>query len=192
MIRILALSGSSRRDSLNQKLLDQAALGARAAGAEVTSIRLSDFALPIYDADWEAEYGLPKGAQALKALLADDQGLLIATPEHNGGYTALLKNALDWMSRPDGFPSGKIAALVSASPGLLGGVKSQLSLQIVLGKLGVHVIPESFALGAAHQCFDAEGGLKDADVEKAVRGVGTALAEMVTRIGRSDRGSLAA
>src|SRR3984893_11471057 len=169
MIRILALSGSSRRDSLNQKLLDQAADGARAAGAEVTSVRLSDFELPIYDIDWEAEHGLPKGAQALKALLADDQGLLIATPEHNGGYTALLKNALDWVSRPDGFPSGKIAALASASPRLLGGVKSQLSLQIVLGKLGVHVIPNSFALGAAHPCFDAEGGLKDADVEKARR-----------------------
>jgi chromate reductase len=177
---------------LSQKLLDQAALGARAAGAEVTSIRLSDFELPIYDADWEAEYGLPRGAQALKALLADDHGLLIATPEHNGGYTALLKNALDWMSRPNGFPSGKVAALVSASPGLLGGVKSQLSLQIVLNKLGVHVIPESFALGAAHQCFDAEGGLKDADVERAVRGVGAALAQMVSRIGTSGRGSLAA
>ena len=176
MIRILALSGSSCRGSLNQKLLDQAALGARAAGAEVTSIRMSDFELPIYDADWEADYGLPKGA----------------TPEHNGGYTALLKNALDWMSRPNGFPSGKVAALVSASPGLLGGVKSQLSLQIVLNKLGVHVIPESFALGAAHQCFDAEGGLKDADVERAVRGVGAALAQMVSRIGTSGRGSLAA
>ena len=95
-------------------------------------------------------------------------------------------------SRPNGFPSGKVAALVSASPGLLGGVKSQLSLQIVLSKLGVHVIPESFALGAAHQYFDAEGGLKDANVERAVRGVGTALAEMVTRIGTCDRGSLAA
>ena len=192
MIRILALSGSSRRGSLNQKLLDQAALGARVAGAEVTSIRLSDFELPIYDADWEAEYGLPKGAQTLKALLADDHGLLIATPEHNGGYTALLKNALDWMSRPNGFPSGKVAALVSASPGLLGGVKSQLSLQIVLNKLGVHVIPESFALGAAHQCFDAEGGLKDADVERAVRGVGAGLAQMISRIGTSGQGSLAA
>jgi NAD(P)H-dependent FMN reductase len=192
MIRILALSGSSRRGSLNQKILDQAAYGARAAGAEVTSIRLSDFELPIYDADWEAEYGLPKGAQALKALLADDQGLLIATPEHNGGYTALLKNALDWMSRPNGFPSGKVAALVSASPGLLGGVKSQLSLQIVLNKLGVHVIPESFALGAAHQFFDAEGGLKDANVESAVRRVGAALAEMVIRIGTCDPSSLAA
>jgi chromate reductase, NAD(P)H dehydrogenase (quinone) len=192
MIRILALSGSSRRGSLNQKLLDQAADGARAAGAEVTSIRLSDFELPIYDADWEAEYGLPKGAQALKALLADSQGLLIATPEYNGGYTALLKNALDWMSRPNGFPSGKVAALVSASPGLLGGVKSQLSLQIVLNKLGSHVIPESFALGAAHQFFDAEGSLKDANVESAVRRVGAALAEMVIRIGTCDPSSLAA
>ena len=192
MIRILSLSGSSRRGSLNQKLLDQAADGARAAGAEVTSIRLSDFELPIYDADWEAEYGLPKGAQALKALLADYQGLLIATPEHNGGYTALLKNALDWMSRPNGFPSGKVVALVSASPGLLGGVKSQLSLQIVLNKLGVHVIPESFALGAAHQFFGAEGGLEDANVESAVRRVGAALAEMVIRIGTCDPSSLAA
>src|ERR1700681_1888303 len=116
MTRILALSGSSRHGSLNQKLLDQAALGARANGAEVTSIRLSDFELPLYDDDSEAERGLPKGAEALKALLAGHQGLLIATPEHNGGYTALLKNALDWMSRPDGFPSGKLAALVSASP----------------------------------------------------------------------------
>jgi chromate reductase, NAD(P)H dehydrogenase (quinone) len=191
MIRILALSGSSRRGSLNQKLLDQAALGARATGCEVTSIRLSDFALPIYDADSEAEHGLPNGAQTLNALLARHQGLLIATPEHNGGYTALLKNALDWMSRPNGFPSRKFAALVSASPGLLGGVKSQLALQIVLNKLGVHVIPESFALGAAHQCFDAEGGLKDADVEREARAVGAALAQMVTRIGTGDR-SLAA
>ena len=191
MIRILSLSGSSRRGSLNQKLLDQAADGARAAGAEVTSIRLSDFELPIYDIDWEAERGLPKGAQVLKALLDGHQGLLIATPEYNGGYTALLKNALDWMSRPNGFPSGKVAALVSASPGLLGGVKSQLSLQIVLNKLGVHVIPESFALGAAHQFFDAEGGLKDANVGSAVRSVGAALAEMDIRIGTGDRGSLA-
>src|SRR5258708_21733903 len=100
MIRILALSGSSRRDSLNQKLLDQAALGAGAAGAEVTSILLSDFDLPIYDADWEAEHRLPKGAQALKALLADDHGLLIATPEHNGGHPTLLQNNLSSQCPP--------------------------------------------------------------------------------------------
>jgi hypothetical protein len=84
-------------------------------------------------------------------------------------------DALDWMSRPNGFPSGKVAALISASPGLLGGVKSQLSLQIVLTKLGVHMIPDSFALGAAHQAFGAEGGLRDANAETAVRGIGAAL-----------------
>jgi multimeric flavodoxin WrbA len=63
MIRILALSGS-RRDSVNQKLLEHAILGARAAGAEVTSIRLADFELPIYGADWESDHGLPEGARA--------------------------------------------------------------------------------------------------------------------------------
>jgi chromate reductase, NAD(P)H dehydrogenase (quinone) len=192
MVTILALCGSSRRDSLNQRLLDQAALGAHAAGAEVTSIRLSDFELPIYDADWEAEHGLPDGAETLKALLTRHQGLLIATPEHNGGYTALLKNALDWMSRPSGFAAGKVAALVSASPGLLGGVKSQLSLQVVLGKLGVLVIPDCFALGAAHQAFDARGRLRDANVERAVRGVGAALAATAAKIAAFDHASLAA
>jgi chromate reductase, NAD(P)H dehydrogenase (quinone) len=192
MVTILALSGSSRRDSVNQRLLDQAALGAHAAGSEVTSIRLSDFELPLYDADWEAEHGLPNGAEALKTLLAGHQGLLIATPEHNGGYTALLKNALDWMSRPSGFAGGKVAALISASPGLLGGMKSQLSLQIVLGKLGVLVIPDSFALGAAHQAFDAQGRLRDASVEKAVRGVGAALAATAAKIAAFDRASLVA
>ena len=158
----------------------------------MTSIRLSDFKLPIYDADSEAEHGLPKGAQALIALLARHQGLLIATPEHNGGYTALLKNALDWMSRPNGFPSGKVAALISASPGLLGGVKSQLSLQIVLTKLGVHVIPDSFALGAAHQAFRAEGGLRDANAETAVRGIGAALTGTLEKLARFGRARSAA
>jgi chromate reductase len=192
LVRILALSGSSRRGSLNQRLLDQAALGVRAAGAEVTPVRLSDFELPIYDADSEAEHGLPKGAQELKALRAGHQGLLIATPEHNGGYTALLKNALDWMSRPNGFASGKVAALISASPGLLGGVKSQLSLQIVLTKLGVHVIPDSFALGAAHQAFGAEGSLRDANAETAVRGIGAALARTLDKFAGFSRARSAA
>src|SRR6202163_2837474 len=192
MTKILALCGSSRRDSFNQKLLDQAILGAHAAGAEVTSIRLADFELPIYDPDWESEHGLPQGAQALKALLDRHQGLLIATPEHNGGYTALLKNSLDWMSRADGFPAGKVAALVSASPGLLGGVKSQLSLQIVLSKLGVHVIPESFALGAAHQAFGAEGDLRDAIAETAVRAIGAALTGTLDKFAGLDHARSAA
>lgn len=99
-IKILALCGSSRRDSLNQKLLDIASLGAVDASAQVSLIRWLDFPLPIYDGDWETEHGLPERARALKVLLAQHHALLIATPEYNGGYTALLKNALDWASRP--------------------------------------------------------------------------------------------
>jgi chromate reductase, NAD(P)H dehydrogenase (quinone) len=165
-----ALSGSSRRDSLNQRPLDQAALGAHAAGAEVTSIRLSDFELPGVHADCEAEHGVPKGAEALKVLVAGHQGLLIATPQHDGGYTALLKR----------------------SPGLLGAMKSQLSLQIVPGELAARVIPESFALGAAHQAFDGQGRLRDAHSEKAVQGVGAALAATAAKIATFDRASLVA
>src|SRR5260370_27526788 len=104
MIKILAFSGSSRRDSLNQKLLDRAVLGAREAGAEVTPIRLSDFPLPIYDADWEAEHGLPEGSQKLKGFLAGHQGLLIATPEHNRGYPPLPPNPPASMHPPHPLP----------------------------------------------------------------------------------------
>jgi chromate reductase, NAD(P)H dehydrogenase (quinone) len=152
-IKILAFCGSSRRDSLNQKLLDTAVLGALDAGAQVSNIRLRDFPLPIYDGDWETEHELPERARALKALIADHHGLLIATPEHNGGYTALLKNALDWASRPiESDPTGlevfagKVAAMVSASPGVLGGMRAQIALQISLNKLGLLVIPNSFWL----------------------------------------------
>jgi chromate reductase len=184
-IKILALCGSSRRESLNQKLLDVAVLGALDAGARVSKARLLDFSLPIYDGDWEAEHGLPEGARALKTLLAEHEALLIATPEHNGGYTALLKNALDWASRPsENDPSGlevfaqKLAALVSASPDALGGIRAQIALQISLNKLGVLVIPNSFALGLAHQAFDAQRRLKEASADNRVRGVGADLVQM--------------
>jgi chromate reductase len=184
---ILAFSGSARRDSLNRKLLDVAIGGASDAGAEVTSINLLDYKLPIYDGDWEAEHGLPAGARALQALVAEHEGLLIATPEHNGGYTALLKNTIDWLSRPDGAVTagppaiaGKIAALISASPGLLGGTRSQIALQMSLHKLGVMVIPATFALGAAHAAFEFQGGLKDPKVDVAVRGVGAALVRLLS------------
>lgn len=192
-IRILAISGSTRRDSLNQKLLNVAAIGASDAGATVTPVRLSDYELPIYDGDLEAEIGVPAQVRALQALVAAHDAVLVATPEYNGGYSALLKNAIDWISRPreDGTSGavlfgGKVAALVSASPGQLGGLRSQVGMRAVLDKLGMLVIPESFALSAAHDAFDAEGKLKDANAEKLVRGVGAALYRTASRhAGRS-------
>jgi chromate reductase, NAD(P)H dehydrogenase (quinone) len=168
-IKILALCGSSRRDSLNQKLLDIAALGAVDAGAQVSLIRWPDFPLPIYDGDWEAQHGLPERVRALKALLAEHHALLIASPEYNGGYPALLKNAFDWPRRPS--QSDPTGLEVFA-----GKVRAQIALQISLNKLGLLVIPNSFALGLAHQAFGESGRLKDSNADHNVRGVGAALA----------------
>ena len=120
---ILAFCGSSRRGSLNQMLLNRAIRGVEEVGGQVTSIRLRDFELPLYDGDYEAEFGPPEGALTFRALSEAHHSLPIATPEHNGGYTALLKNALDWLSRvkPVAHPlSGKTVALLSASPGPMG------------------------------------------------------------------------
>lgn len=188
-IKILAISGSARRGSLNQNVLEVAVRGAADTGAEVTVIRLTDFALPIYDGDLEAESGLPAGAAKLQALVAQHDALLIATPEYNGGYTALLKNAIDWVSRPceDGSSgvalfAGKAAALVSASPGQLGGLRSQTGMRTVLEKLGAHVIPQSFALGSAHEAFDSEGRMKDANAERLIAGVGVALSHTARKL----------
>jgi NAD(P)H-dependent FMN reductase len=180
--KILCVCGSSRRDSLNQKLLVIAALGATREGGAVTHIRLRDYPLPYYDGDLEAAHGPPQQALALKELLAQHHALLIATPEYNGGYSGLLKNALDWMSRPtqadpsglQGF-SGKFAALVSASPGALGGLRSQIALQMALSKLGLLVIPDAFALSHAHEAFDESGQLKDPTSDQLARRVGAAL-----------------
>jgi chromate reductase len=180
--KILCVCDSSRRDSLNQKLREIAALGATQQGGAATHIRLRDFQLPIYDGDIETMDGLPQQPLELKKRLAQHHALLMATPEYNGGYSGLLKNALDWMSRPtqedhSGLRefSGKRAALVSASPGALGGVRSQIVLQVALSKLGLLVIPNAFALSHAHEAFDGLARLKDRTSDELARRVGAAL-----------------
>src|SRR6266850_6331625 len=125
--RILAFAGSTRRESINKKLVAIAARGAREAGAEVTLIELKDFPLPLFDQDLEAEQGMPENGKQLKKLFIDHDGLLIASPEYNSSITAVLKNAIDWVSRPaPGEPPlvafrSKVATLMSASFGALGG-----------------------------------------------------------------------
>src|SRR5690349_9786779 len=98
-VKLLAMAGSTRTGSLNQALVDLAVADARAKGADVTSIRLKDFDLPIYDGDLEAN-AFPPAALELKRLFVGCHGFLMATPEHNGSTSAVLKNAIDWVSRP--------------------------------------------------------------------------------------------
>ena len=128
--RVLAFAGSARVDSYNSKLVKVAAEGARDAGAEVTLVDLRDFPLPLFDQDLEAEGGLPDNARELKEIMLKHDGLLIAAPEYNSSITPLLKNTIDWVSRPgDGEKGliayeGKVAAIMSASPGGLGGLRA--------------------------------------------------------------------
>jgi NAD(P)H-dependent FMN reductase len=100
MPRVLAFAGSTRMDSFNKWLVPFAVKGARDAGAEVTLIDLKDFPLPPFDQDLEAEHGMPDNGTKLKQLFIDHDGLLIASAEYNSSITAVLKNAIDWVSRP--------------------------------------------------------------------------------------------
>lgn len=123
---ILAFAGSARKDSWNKKLVKIAAAGAHAAGAAITLIDLRDFPMPLYDGDDESENGVPANALKLRELILSHQGQLLASPEYNGLIVPLLKNVIDWTSRPvDCSPGlaaypGKQAALLSISLGSFG------------------------------------------------------------------------
>src|SRR5579862_2726196 len=166
--KIVAFAGSLRAGSYNKKLLTVAVEAARAAGAEVTVVDLRELALPLFDQDIEDATGLPDGAKKFKTLLRASDGFLIAAPEYNSSITAALKNAIDWVSRPetDDEPSlvafrGKAAALCSASPGALGGLRGLVTVRSILGNIGVHVLPGQVCISAAYEAFDEGGQLKD-------------------------------
>jgi chromate reductase, NAD(P)H dehydrogenase (quinone) len=186
--KILAFAGSARKDSFNKKLVKIAAEGARNAGAEVTYLDFRDLPLPLYDADLEEAEGLPENACKLKALMKAHQGFLIACPEYNSSITPLLKNAIDWASRPEpGEPSlvcfkEKIAVLMSASPGGLGGLRGLIHVRSILSNIGVLVLPDQKAIGNAHEAFDENGKLKDQAQQSAIAQLGGKLAAVTTKL----------
>jgi NAD(P)H-dependent FMN reductase len=180
--RILAFAGSARRESLNKKLLAAVVSAVRAAGGEVTLVDLNDYPLPLYHGDLEDESGMPANAQKLVALITQHHALLIASPEYNSLITPLLKNTIDWCTRAEPNPLlGKVAAVVSASPGLFGGVRSaQVARQLLL-HLGCHVIPAQCTLPRADEAFDAGGALKDPRTLAAVQKVAVELVRTTAR-----------
>lgn len=186
--RILAFAGSTRKDSLNKKLVPIAAAGARAAGADVTIVDLRDYPLPLYDGDLEEAEGQPANAAAFKQLMMDHDGLLIASPEYNSSVTAVLKNTIDWVSRPlPGEPSlvafrGKTAALMSAAAGMFGGLRGLAHTRSILGNIGVLVIPAQVTLPQANHAFEPDGTLKDDSMTKRVEGLGASLAEILHKL----------
>ena len=182
MTRLLALAGSARRDSFNKRLARLAAARAREAGADVTYLDVAEYPLPLFDQDLEAE-GTPENVVKLRSLMLEHDGVIYACPEYNSSITPLLKNLIDWVSRPgdDVAPlaafRGKTAGLVSASPGALGGLRGLGTVRSILSSIGVHVLPSQVAVGSAHAAFaDDDAGLVDERLDKNLT---RAMAELV-------------
>lgn len=186
--KILAFAGSTRKGSFNKQLVKVAAAGATAAGAQVTYIDLRDFSLPLYDEDLEAESGLPENARKLKELMLGHQGLLIASPEYNSSMSGVLKNTIDWISRPE--PNepplvcfvDKVAAIMSASPGGFGGLRGLVHLRSILGNIKVLVLPDQIAVSKAHEAFNPDGKLQDSKQQAAVEQLGSKLATVLAKL----------
>jgi chromate reductase, NAD(P)H dehydrogenase (quinone) len=167
MLRILGLSGSLRRGSHNTVLL-------RAAGKLLPpGVELEVFdvlgELPLYDADLDVEPADPAVAR-LRRAIADADGVLIATPEYNGSIPGVLKNALDWASRPfpDSALRGKPVAVIGASTGLFGAVWAQAETRKVLSVIGADVIEGELPVGQADSAFADDGGLVDREQRMAL------------------------
>lgn len=186
--KILAFAGSTRTDSFNKKLVRIAATGATEAGVDVTVTNLRDFPMPLYDGDLEQQEGLPPNARKLKDLMLAHQGFLISSPEYNSSISAVFKNVIDWTSRQsEGEISlacfkGKVAGIMSASPGGLGGLRGLVHVRSILGNIGVLVMPDQVAIGKAHEAFNADGTLKDKKQEEQVKMIGSSVAKILLKL----------
>ncbi|WP_326541051.1 NADPH-dependent FMN reductase [Pseudorhodoferax sp.] len=186
---LLVLPASARSGSLNRSLAAAAATLARGMGLQVSEYEPAALEMPLYNGDLERSAGMPAAARRLFDAIAASDGLLVVTPEYNGYPTPLFINAFDWLSRIEAAPpqpSGlaltaeRPAALLSASPGVLGG---QRSLNLVRGYLEgafqMLVVPQQFALGKAHEAFDEQGLLRDPKAAARVSQVLQAWARLV-------------
>lgn len=186
--KIIALSGSTRTGSYNKMLVKIAVEGAREAGADVSYIDLKDYPMPIYDGDLEEKGGLPINARKLKDLFLENRGLLIASPENNGSFTAVLKNAIDWLSRPvKGYPPlecfvNKYAVLMGTSTGYWGAVRSLIQLRHVLGHIKVTVLPDHINIPLADSAFESDGSLKDKKHHESTKALGKRLADFLKEV----------
>jgi chromate reductase, NAD(P)H dehydrogenase (quinone) len=187
-VKVLVFAGSTRKGSFNKKLASIAAEDARAAGAEVTHIDLRDIPMPLYDGDLEASEGIPPNGKKLKELMLSHDAFLIASPEYNSSITGVLKNAIDWASRPSPGEkplqcfAGKVVGLCSASPGALGGLRGLVAVRSILTNIGSVVIPTQVSVPRAMEAFDENGDLKDEKHRAPVRKLASELVAITSKL----------
>jgi chromate reductase len=169
-MRVLGLSGSLRRDSHNTRLLRLA--GRLLPPGVEFEVYEGLKAIPPYDADDDVEPAHPAVAD-LKAAIAAADAVLVATPEYNGSLSGVLKNALDWASRPvaESVLRNKPVAVIGASTGMFGGVWAQAEARKVLSTIGARVVDREVAVPRVQYAFGPEGRLEDPELEAEIGGI---------------------
>jgi chromate reductase len=192
MRRILALPGSLRRGSYNRRLLE-ASVQSVPGGSRIELFDgLAD--VPMFNEDMETEQALHSGVARLRAAVAGADGLLIATPEYNQSIPGVLKNAIDWLSRPlpEEILIGKPVAILGASTGRWGTRLAQAALRQTLTATEAHVMPAPmlFVRDAEH-VFDGDGTLCDVGTSQALHAFLSAFSSWIEPVG-TQRAAIAA
>ena len=166
-VRVLVLSGSLRKDSLNTRLANLAALAVGKHGAKADIAGMSEFDCPSFNMDTDVSRSYPPGAEEFRKRLLANDAFIIASPEYNASMPGNLKNMIDWVSRfrPQPF-NERHALLLSASPSMVGGNRGLWSLRIPLEHLGARVFPDMFSLAMAHQGFTPGGEIANPALAK--------------------------
>ena len=171
---ILVFAGSTRKGSYSKQLAKLCHKILQDNQAEANFIDLRDFPMPLYEGDLEIEQGIPKNALKFRDLLKSHPAFLISSPEYNSSISGVLKNAIDWASRPiKGEPNlvcfmGKIVTLVSTSPGRLGGMRALVTVRSILNNIGSFVLPDQLCISFADKAFNPEGNLLDENQQKTL------------------------
>lgn len=179
--KVLAFAGSTRADSFNKKLVKEAAEIAEGLGAKVTVVDLKDLPMPLFDEDLEAAQGMPQNAKVLTQLMMDSDVVIIASPEYNRSLSAVLKNAIDWVSRAETSEKNqtfvnKKFVILSASPGSLGGSRGLGHLRDILVSMKGRVVTQQVSVPNAYTAFDKKGKLIDKNLhDQLVEAVKSAL-----------------
>ncbi len=189
---IVAFAGSNRQGSLNRAALSLAEAGARRAGAQVLSINLRDYPMPLYDAEFHQANGVPESVRQMRELLRPAAALLVASPEYNSSITPLLKNTIDWLSQSvaDGAGAGggrmpfdgKVVGLLGASVGGFGAIRALPHVSFIFSNLGSIVLPV-VAVPAADKLFHADGSIANERQARGLEDLGVRVAKFaaVTR-----------
>lgn len=168
-LKILGFAGSLREDAYSKKVARFTLEKLSQMGVDTEFVDLRDFDIPLYDGDLQ-ERAFPKGVQKFKNLIKEADAVLICSPEYNWASPGVLKNALNWSSRPYGDAAfdGKLVALMSSSPGRVGGARALLDLRTSLNEMSAWVYPPTVSVGAVHELLNEKGDIKDPQLVSAI------------------------